>query len=361
MTKVDTRVGAVSTYLDKLQSIESGVGKVLYFRGRSKITYELVPSIFRDRGWINNEDRMLKELILRCPNDFSGGLSAFQCLVKMQHYSLPTRLLDITSNPLVALFNACKLHEKEDEDGEVVIWGFDIEDIKYYDSDTVSVISNLSRRPRTFKVPSFTGDGDEAAQLKSFNDDKEIKLLLHDIRQEKPHFKSEIRPEHLGAVLCVKPLLDNPRIIRQDGAFLLFGCDEEKTKPAALGDRNIVQRIRIDKAKKPELLRQLEKIGISEATLYPEIERVAIHIKSSFKSATSKLEKLSKLQREIFDSIQENGSMSSFEISVSKNISVMSARHAITALEKLGVLERTGTKQAMRWQVKRMSAEAKGD
>jgi len=38
----------------------------------------------------------------------------------MQHYGIPTRLLDITSNPLVALFFACIEFPKVD--GEVIFF-----------------------------------------------------------------------------------------------------------------------------------------------------------------------------------------------------------------------------------------------
>lgn len=144
MRSDQSKIGTISTFLEGLKKLAADDRKLLYFRGHSKRSYKLEPSIYRNSGWVANEAEMFKDLILRCPNEFLDGLTTFQCLVKMQHYGLPTRLLDITSNPLVALFFACETHDKDD-DGEVVVFGYTIDQVKYYDSDTVSVVANLSR------------------------------------------------------------------------------------------------------------------------------------------------------------------------------------------------------------------------
>jgi hypothetical protein len=81
--------------------------------------------------------------------------------------------------------------------------------------------------------------------------------------------------------VCVKPLLDNPRIIRQEGAFLLFGCDKTKDQPAKLEGAAIAARLTIKRDEKRNLLDQLRTLGISRATMFPEIEHVATQIKQS--------------------------------------------------------------------------------
>lgn len=53
------------------------------------------------------------------PKEFQGMNSILDKLVEMQHYNLPTRLLDVSSNALVALLFACQDFES---DGEVIIF-----------------------------------------------------------------------------------------------------------------------------------------------------------------------------------------------------------------------------------------------
>lgn len=346
MLKSDGKVGAISTFLQRLEQVSRTKGSVLYFRGHSKQSYRMEPSIYRNTGWIANEATMLKELILRCPNDFSGGLTTFQCLVKMQHYSLPTRLLDITSNPLVALYFACTTHDKDDEDGEVVVASFSVEkEVKYFDSDTVSVLANVSRRPSDFSAPAI-------ADIALFNAQEEIKLLLHDIRQDKPHFEPAIRPGDLGRVICVKPMLDNPRIIKQEGAFLLFGVDGGKSNAAKLEDRSVIEKITINRDKKKEIATQLEALGISRATMFPEIEQVATHIKDSYFVPRVDLAKLSSGQDKVFALLRGGIAKSVPEVAKEIGITAGATSQAISKLFEMGIVERIGSGRNVRWQAK---------
>lgn len=274
------RVGSVRTFLDALEKFERSDNTSFLYRGHASFTYSLTPSIYRDAGWIASEHVMFRELVLRCPNDFSSLASTFQTLVKMQHYGLPTRLLDLTANPLIALYFACDPADPPSESGEVIAFGVPTTEIKYYDSDTVSVISNIARRPFDFTIPAAT------LTKTAFNMTSEIRYLLHEIKQEKPYFEPKIVRAHLESVICVRPKLENPRIVRQDGAFFLFGVAGAKQVSASVPQQYIVssqsRRIIVIGSEKRRIRTQLEALGISKGSVYPEIDRVAEFLKSHY-------------------------------------------------------------------------------
>lgn len=61
----------------------------------------------------------------RYANDFNNLENNFSRLSYMQHFGLPTRLLDVTTNALVALYFACQSHldsEGHETDGIVTMF-----------------------------------------------------------------------------------------------------------------------------------------------------------------------------------------------------------------------------------------------
>lgn len=275
--EINSKIGSVRTLIDVLDKQDSDFEEnvSVFYRGHSNSCFKLEPSIYRNRDLIKNEDKLFKEMIARSPIDFKECNTTFEKLVKMQHYSLPTRLLDITSNPLVALFFACKDETQQNEDGRLFRFEIKDDDIKYYDGDTVSIVANISRRPHNFSIQSFKNHS-----RSDFNKKETIQYLLHEIRSEKPHFSAVIDPKHIEKVFCVRPKLDNPRIIRQEGAFFIFGIDDDKSKCAKFEFE--YKSFLINKSEKKKILSQLDTLGINESTLFPEIDHVAKHLKEKY-------------------------------------------------------------------------------
>jgi hypothetical protein len=120
--------------------------------------------------------------------------------------------------------------------------------------------------------------------------------LIHNIREDKSYFDGIIDPRHLSQVFAVRPKLDNPRITRQQGAFLIFGVEQsngfvsDKVKPIAnLNEDWVVrglnkERIVIDKDCKKSIMNELEQLGINQSILFPEVDKVADFVRRKYQN-----------------------------------------------------------------------------
>lgn len=78
------------------------------YRGQRDSSWPNVAGIFRSdlKELLQNEKRAVRDLISVHPGEFASDESMFDKLVRMQHFGLPTRLLDVSRNALVALYFA---------------------------------------------------------------------------------------------------------------------------------------------------------------------------------------------------------------------------------------------------------------
>ncbi|MDO4441257.1 MAG: FRG domain-containing protein [Moraxella sp.] len=340
------RIESVSDFVNALSELgECNKDKSRFFRGHSNCCYQLIPSIYRQKYLIENEHRIIQDAFTYCSNYFSDNETLFEKLVKLQHYDYKTRLLDITSNALVALYFAidnCKTNEVQidkEVDGEVIIFDIPTNEIKYPDSDTVAILSAISLQNSDFDIDSISiisqyfGNREKALYfknesdivsflqsepkqkqlfdtiqyliseigklpnneqnkiinpilIKEFNSQEQIIKILNDIRKDKPYFLPNIQREHFNQVLCVRAKHTNPRILKQHGAFLIFGINGRKIYPATMQDwqRTINnKRIIIDRHSKKKILDELEYFGISRQTLFPELDKQATQIINRYK------------------------------------------------------------------------------
>lgn len=379
-------VTSVSDFIKKIGLLlENCSGTEIFYRGQASKHWKLQPSIFRTPNGVDKEHLLFRDMVAHTPQSFSSCKSALDYLVQMQHYELPTRLLDVSTNPLVALYFACvqmdndkkdnipgliaaataganvqddpgavsvestaismagavagtlaatgiathtavsvtsalvhSLCDREDSsedvkellektqmfsaeaaekgaaaaaelagiDGVVYLFSVPAGRVKHYDSDTVSVLANLAKCKISRKCCALS-------TVEAFNEQPEVKLLLRQIKEEKPYFQPLIRTQDLTSLLLVKAKNTNQRITNQMGAFFLFGlgryrpkegdCFFSKKTGAEVPKGWIKGRLFVHKDSKDIILQELAQMGITESYLFPEMDKYAKELKKKYK------------------------------------------------------------------------------
>jgi hypothetical protein len=279
------KVTSIEDYLNQLPRLNEKMSGNIYYRGQSNVKYKLTPSVLRDHMQYK-EHEIYNEIMIECAHEFDNCKLHNEILAKMQHYGVPTRLLDVTTNPLVALYFACE--SNQDVNGVVYIIKKDKSEIKQYDSDSVSILSSLPRfnfdeKEEILELAQKMSLNVTDKAIGEFNSERIIRRLLHEIKKEKPAFENIINPKDLLENFVFVPRKANARIIRQSGAFIIFGLLQQEIEHIEMSRDNLYNKIIIDKNKKQEIISQLSCFGISKATLHPELYKVAEYIKEKYK------------------------------------------------------------------------------
>ena len=276
-----------------------------FYRGQSSINYSLLPSIHRN-GFEKHESQMNDQLISTSNQDFLNIHRHVDVLRKMQHYGMPTRLIDITSNPLIGLYFA--VSGSPHLDGEFIM--FDLHEhneIKTNNSDTVEILSALSamdnnRKQELFKVSeefskkfSISNDNKDEV-ISNFNQTVHVKYLLHEIRSTVGDFEPIIDPRHLTQAFFVSTHIDNPRINNQNGSFIitsLYDMKDDSLDSPTNGIKSSIEQYRVKQRNKviryiiPSALKEIIKLelaslGITNHYIYPDLEHAATYIKEQY-------------------------------------------------------------------------------
>ena len=216
----------------------------LYFRGQADKSWDLIPSLFRKTNANVIERDILKHANINLWNEVHGFSSQLEKLVYFQHYGLCTRLLDVSFNPLIALYMACS--EQSNESGFGAIYS------GYKDCSQMPVVAELSA--------DFL--------FNSANDDISYFLQMNGKIEVTRHIDAFSAP-----IFILPPIIDS-RIEVQDGAFIMFPLLDE-SGAYRKHTINLIEKDFFDRRRaivpddcKSDIIRRLAEIGINCGTVY---------------------------------------------------------------------------------------------
>lgn len=231
-------INSVTEYLKLIEEVNSTHTKLSdhvrqdehpLYRGQSQ-DFPLLPKIARDDKHSKSFDKesfMLSELKIRgsIHRDLSQH-DVWSLLTLAQHYGLATRLLDWTSNPLVAMWFACKENSSEGCPHVYILlphWG-----INYLDRESV--------------------------------------------RNTKDHVQISI----------LRTRLEDSRVVAQDGWFTVHSPSRKYGKFIPLGDLGHhaegMVKVKVNPKSKNDILKELDMLGISYQSIFPDLEGVCRYL-----------------------------------------------------------------------------------
>jgi hypothetical protein len=238
---------------DLLARVETLQGEyrmdTVFLRGQEDFDWGLLPTIGREQNYAEKviceynrerEDYLLNRFRRYTWEFLKQDLNDRQLLLLARHHGVPVRLLDWTSNPLVALYFAC--------------------------SDTVGEHQGLlSRRLKIGgAVWAFVRCQHKHEDFYDFFSDPRGPLDLPGVKMIfGPYVSPRIR-----AQACVFTVQDNPT--KDLGAY-----DPSCYPKRACVDIERIVRWPIPGDLKPRFLRELERVGINERTMFPDLDGIA--------------------------------------------------------------------------------------
>ncbi|MDR9498432.1 MAG: FRG domain-containing protein [Hydrogenovibrio sp.] len=242
---------SIQSYMQIVQDLP-GVWELnpsaLWFRGVKESSYSLVPGCVWRGINLEVEDSCVAEFLIHYRSLFQYSVQdPLELYALMQHYGLPTRLLDWTSSPLIALYFALE-NESATHNTVWVMSPVDLNKI------TVGLEVNI--------VPKANI---EHCFIKPW-----LPVMLRDGGQD------DVPPYPFA----IKHPLVNPRISAQKGCFTFHGNQKDGIEKyfQASGNECIAKLVLKTPSKRSEILQQLYSLGFKEDDIYRDLSSLTKRI-----------------------------------------------------------------------------------
>lgn len=235
--------------------------KQYFFRGHASASYELLPGVFRDDHPESDLSHQFRDRSGTNPSA-PGYNEHDRWLFLAQHHGLPTRLLDWSESPLIALHFA--LYDNSSDDDAAII--------------AIDPTRLNNKVLGGFWFPDRNDISYRYRFLKAFY--RQPKVLPWDIGLDLA------KVEETDLPLAISPVIIHQRMIAQASVFTIHG-DDNRSIEQIFEERNFknaLSRVIIPNSRKQSIATDLIKIGISRSVVFPDFEGISQSIVSKTKN-----------------------------------------------------------------------------
>ena len=243
---IERQISNVADFLTAIRTDQNERPGTIWFRGHIDASWQLLPGFMRSTSetsettLLNRFRQSAAMLAERRP------ATSFDWTFLMQHYGVPTRMLDWSESPLIAMYFAVEgWATKPDTDAALwCLW------------------------PTALNQNANIVDKVEGQYIPSFEDDELQAYTVDSLRQ---NTRLELFPV---ATIATR---NNARIQAQMGTFTIH--HNKKVAIEEVGDRAHVAKYTIPHASRETLAEELKLLGMTRFSLFPELASVGAILK----------------------------------------------------------------------------------
>jgi hypothetical protein len=268
----EKRPHSFGEFVALIEEQQSKGAKPLWFRGVDSSDYQLLPTLYRHPllKSLPSIDTLEKNVMMRfrqrsLPFITRQLTDEWDRLFFMQHYGIPTRLLDWTENPFIGLYFALM--------GPAFKGSFigDKAELTFLNDAAVWMLDPVAWNAHALKHLGF---------------DRGILTPVDEaLSSYTPPSRFDVMNVHPVAMYGAH---NSPRIVAQRGAFTIFGkgiVGMESTFSSEKFPKECLIKIVLEKQDLPDIRRSVLSNGITESVVFPDLDGLAKEIKREFQFA----------------------------------------------------------------------------
>jgi len=230
-------IADIEALLKKVASFVNELGGEVWWRGQSDANWGLVPSVYRGPQGVSYEQNIALRFVRAAPTRYvrpPARTDTTAWIQLMQHFRLPTRLLDWTQSPLIGLYFAVA----EPRDAPAALWALGATKLNDAEAQQSVIFNTEDGLVQRLIASAFNRNAAKATEtLATFGEEMDLRMAL------------------------------------QLAAFTIHGTKTplESHSQAATFLRKLI----IPASEKERLRRFLWLLGIRRSNLFPDLENLA--------------------------------------------------------------------------------------